>query len=250
MSTPASDSASAETIVLIHGMWMTPLSWEHYASHYIDRGHRVIAPAWPGLDKEPAELRRDPAPLRGLSIKDMVDHYDKIIRGLGAAGVALSTAAPKGVLKLPVSTLRAAWPALGNPANLNKETPLTAKQFHWCFTNSLSREESDTVYERYYIPGSARPFFQAGFANFNPKAVTKVDYRNPARPPLLLVTGTEDRICPPSVNKANFKKQSHAPTATEHKEYAGRCHFPSQDGWEEVADYVLSWAAEHSNRAA
>ncbi len=163
MSTPASDSASAETIVLIHGMWMTPLSWEHYASHYIDRGHRVIAPAWPGLDKEPAELRRDPAPLRGLSIKDTVDHYDKIIRGLdrppiiighsfgglfaqllldrglGAAGVALSTAAPKGVLKLPYSTLRAAWPALRNPANLNKETPLTPEQFHWCFTNALTQ---------------------------------------------------------------------------------------------------------------
>ena len=194
MSTPASDSASAETIVLIHGMWMTPLSWEHYASHYIDRGHRVIAPAWPGLDKEPAELRRDPAPLRGLSIKDMVDHYDRIIRGLdrppiiighsfgglfaqllldrglGAAGVALSTAAPKGVLKLPFSTLRAAWPALRNPANLNKETPLTPEQFHWCFTNALSREQSDSVYERYYIPGSARPFFQAGLANFNPNA--------------------------------------------------------------------------------
>ena len=68
MSTAASDSASAETIVLIHGMWMTPLSWEHYASHYIDRGHRVIAPAWPGLDKEPAELRRDPSPLRGISM--------------------------------------------------------------------------------------------------------------------------------------------------------------------------------------
>jgi alpha-beta hydrolase superfamily lysophospholipase len=50
MSTSASGSASAETIVLIHGMWMTPLSWEHYASHYIDRGHRVIAPAWPGQD--------------------------------------------------------------------------------------------------------------------------------------------------------------------------------------------------------
>src|SRR5258705_10328963 len=82
MSTPASDSASAETIVLIHGMWMTPLSWEHYASHYIDRGHRVIAPAWPGLDKEPVELRRDPAPLRGLSVKDIGDHYDKVIRGL------------------------------------------------------------------------------------------------------------------------------------------------------------------------
>ena len=64
-----------------------------------------------------------------------------------------------------------------------------------------------------------RPFFQAGLANFNPNAVTKVDYKNPDRAPLLLVTGAEDRICPPSVNKANFKKQAKAPSATEHKEY-------------------------------
>ena len=270
MSTPASDSASAETIVLIHGMWMTPLSWEHYASHYIDRGHRVIAPAWPGLDKEPAELRRDPAPLRGISIKDMVDHYDKIIRGLdrppiiighsfggllaqllldrglGAAGVALGTAAPKGVLRLPYSTLRAAWPALRNPANLNKETPLTPEQFYWCFTNALNREQSDSVYERYYIPGSARPFFQAGGANFNPNAKTKVNYKNPARAPLLLVTGTEDRICPPSVSLSNFKQQRKAPSATEHKEYPGRSHWPGQDGWEELADYMLNWTTEHA----
>jgi pimeloyl-ACP methyl ester carboxylesterase len=274
MSSTGSDPTSAQTIVLIHGMWMTPLSWEHWANRFSDRGHRVLAPAWPGLDREPAELRRDPSPLRGLSITDVVDHYDKIIRGLdrppiiighsfgglyaqllldrglGAAGVALGTGAPKGVLRLPLSTLRAAWPALGNPRNLHKETPLTQEQFHWCFTNSLSREDSDAVYERYYIPGSARPFFQAGYANFNPNAVTKVDYRNPARPPLLLITGAEDRICPPSVNRSNWKKQRQAPTATEHKEYPGRCHFPGQAGWEEVADYALSWTTEHANRAA
>jgi pimeloyl-ACP methyl ester carboxylesterase len=142
-------------------------------------------------------------PLRNLNIKDVVDHYDRIIRGLdrppiiighsfgglftqlladrglGATAVALGTGAPKGVLRLPYSTIRAAWPALGNPTNLRKEAPLTAKQFHWCFTNVLSREESDAVYKHYYIPGSARPFFQAGYANFNPTAVTKVDYRNP-----------------------------------------------------------------------
>jgi pimeloyl-ACP methyl ester carboxylesterase len=82
MSSTASDQPKAETIVLIHGMWMTPLSWEHWASHYTDRGFRVLAPAWPGLDKEPEELRRDPAPLRGIDITDVVDHYDKIIRGL------------------------------------------------------------------------------------------------------------------------------------------------------------------------
>ena len=254
------------TVVLIHGMWMTPLSWEHWAERYRERGHRVLAPAWPGLDAEPEALRRDPSPLHGLSLTAVADHYDRVIRelerppvvvghsfgglvtqllldrGLGAAGVALGTAAPKGVLRLPLSTLRAGWPALRNPAGKNRDVPLTREQFHWCFTNSLSREDSDAVYERYYVPGSARPFFQAGYANVNPRAATRVDFRNPARPPLLLATGTEDRICPPSVNASNWKKQRRAPSATERREYAGRCHFPGQDGWEQVADDVLAWA--------
>ena len=266
-----SSTAAKPPIVLIHGMWMTPLSWEHWVSHYTDRGHRVLAPAWPGLDAEPEQLRRDPTPLRGIGITDVVDHYDRIIRGLdqppiiighsfgglytqllldrglGAAGVALAMGAPKGVLRLPYSTLRAAWPALRNPANLNKETPLTPKQFHWCFTNALSRDDSDAVYNRYYIPGSARPFFQAGLANFNPKAVTKVDYRNPARPPLLIATGTEDRISPPSVNRAALKKQRQAPSVTEYREFPGRSHFPGQDGWEELADVFLNWGIEHGS---
>jgi pimeloyl-ACP methyl ester carboxylesterase len=273
LSSPTSDSGSAETIVLIHGMWMTPLSWEHWSDRYSARGHRVLAPAWPGLDKEPEELRRDPSPLRGLGITEIVDHYDRIIReldsppiiighsfgglhtqllldrGLGAAGVALDTAAPKGVLRLPYSTLRAAFPALRNPANRNKEVPLTRDQFYWCFTNALSREESDAVYDRYYIPGSGRPFFQAGLANFNPNAVTKVDYANPRRAPLLLMTGTEDRICPPSVNRSNFKQQQKARSATDSKEFSGRSHWPGQAGWEEVADYALEWTVEHARAA-
>jgi pimeloyl-ACP methyl ester carboxylesterase len=270
MSSNASEPTAGKNIVLIHGMWMTPLSWEHWAGRYTDRGHNVLAPAWPGLDADPEQLRRDPSPLRGLGIATVVDHYEKIIRGLdsppiiighsfgglfaqllldrglGAAGVALSTAAPKGVLKLPLSTARAAWPALSNPANRKKEVPLTRDQFYWCFTNALSREDSDAVYDRYYIPGAGRPFFEAGLANFNPNAVTKIDYKNPSRPPLLLLTGSEDRISPPSVNRSNLKKQAHAPSATAYKEYPGRCHYPGQEGWEEVADYALSWTVEHA----
>jgi pimeloyl-ACP methyl ester carboxylesterase len=87
-------------------------------------------------------------------------------------------------------------------------------------------------------------------ANFNPNAKTKVDYKNPARPPLLLATGTLDRICPPSVNESNFKQQRKAPSVTEHKEYPGRSHWPGQDGWEEVADYFLNWTIEHSRAGA
>src|SRR4051794_33531328 len=235
-------AAAKKTIVLIHGMWMTPLSWEHWAERYRERGHEVLTPAWPGVNDDPAEVRRDPSPLRGLSVTDVVEHYDGIVRrldrppiivghsfgglfaqllldrGLGSAGTALGTAAPKGVLKLPLSTLRAGWPALKNPFGKNNIVPLTHEQFHASFTNALSETDSKAVYERHYIPGSARPFFQAGYANFNPRAATKVDYKNPARPPLLLVTGTRDQICPPSVNDAAWKKQRQAPSLTEHKE--------------------------------
>ena len=34
-----------DTIVLIHGLWMTPLSWEHWVERYSGRGYRVLAPA-------------------------------------------------------------------------------------------------------------------------------------------------------------------------------------------------------------
>jgi pimeloyl-ACP methyl ester carboxylesterase len=270
MSSTASDPAAKETVVLIHGMWMTPLSWEGWVDRFNAQGHHAIAPSWPGLEAEPEQLRRDPTPLRGLGIAEIVDHYDKIIRGLdqppviighsfgglftqllldrglGIAGVAIGTGAPKGVLTLPYTTIKSAWPALGNPANLKKATPLSSEQFHYRFTNVQSKEESDAIYARQYIPGSARPFFKAGLANFNPNAATKVDYKNPNRPPLLLLTGEEDHICPPSVNRANAKHQKHAPSDTEHREYPGRSHFiAGQEGWEELADTALSWASEH-----
>jgi pimeloyl-ACP methyl ester carboxylesterase len=263
-------AATAPPIVLIHGMWMTPLSWEHWAARYRERGHEVLTPAWPGLADDPEVVRRDPSPLRGLSITDIVDSYEGIIRGLdrppivighsfgglitqllldrglGSAGVALDTATPKGVFPLPASTLRAGFPALKNPFGKNNLVPLSRDQFYWCFTNALSREDSDAVYDRYYIPGSARPFFQAAY----PGSATKINFGNPQRPPLLLVTGTEDRICPASLNVKTWKKQSQAPSATEHKEYPGRCHYPGQDGWEQVADHALEWTTANERQSA
>jgi hypothetical protein len=82
MSSTAPVRSTGQPIVLIHGMWMTPLSWEHWANRYRERGHRVLAPPWPGLDGEPAEIRRDSSPLRGLSIPDVIDHHERIIREL------------------------------------------------------------------------------------------------------------------------------------------------------------------------
>jgi pimeloyl-ACP methyl ester carboxylesterase len=266
-------SADSQPIVLIHGMWMTPRSWDNWVDHYADRGYRAIAPGWPGV-KDPEETRRDPSALKGLGIKKAVDYYEEIIRGLdrppiiighsfgglftqllldrglGVAGVAIGTATPKGVLLLPPSTLRAALPALKNPFNRDGLSPLTEKQFRWRFTNTLTQAESDAIYKEHYIPGTNRAFFEAAFANTSRNSPAAVNYSNPSRAPLLLLCGSEDRISPPSVNKTLVKLQSRAPSATELKIYPGRPHFMAgMDGWEELGDQALNWSLEHIGTA-
>jgi pimeloyl-ACP methyl ester carboxylesterase len=274
MGSTASDPADAgPPIVLIHGMWMTPHSWEPWIDHYADRGYHAIAPGWPGIES-PEQVRRDPSPLRGLGIKSVVDHYDEIIRGidrppiiighsfgglftqllldrgLGAAGVAMGTAPPKGVLVLSASTLRSGLPGLKNPLNRDGLAPLTEEQFQWRFTNTLSREQSDAIYGEQYIPVTNRAFFEAAYAALSRSSPAAVDFRNPARAPLLLIAGEQDHISPPSLSRTILKLQSRAPSATDLKEYAGRTHFMAgMDGWEEIADYALNWALEHARDA-
>jgi len=262
---------TTNTIVLIHGLWMTPLSWEHWAERYHARGYEVLAPAWPGMDGDIEQLRGDPNAIEHLGIAEIVDHYDEIIRGLdsppiimghsfggafteilldrglGAAGVAIDAAAVKGITKLPFSTLKSAFPVLKSPANAHRAVMLTPDEFHYAFTNSMTDEESAEAYQRYAVPGPGRVLFQGAFANFNPRTPDRVDFRKDDRAPLLLIAGGSDQIVPASVDESMAKHYGKSAAITEYKEFPGRSHFTiGQDGWEEVADYALNWAAEHA----
>jgi pimeloyl-ACP methyl ester carboxylesterase len=265
-----STTSSATPIVLVHGLWMTPLSWEHWIARFESAGHRVLAPAWPGFDRDIEDVRRDTTPYEGLGVTEIADHYESVIRaldappiimghsfgglvtqilvdrGLGAAGVAIDPAGPKGILALPVSTLRVVTPFVSNP-NKNRAQALTAKQFHYAFCNTLSEQESNAVHDRYAVPGPVRPLFQAALANFNPKAATKVNFKNSARAPLLIIGGGVDHIVPPQTSRTNFKLYHRSRAITEYKEFPERSHYTvGQDGWEEVADYALQWATSHA----
>ena len=268
MTTP---DRKPDTIVLVHGLWMTPLSWEHWIKHFEDAGYTVHAPAWPGVEGDIDALRKDPSVLNGLGVREIADHYEKFIkalpnrpiimghsfggavtqilldRGLGAAGVAIDSGPIKGVLGLPFSALRVASAALRNPFNLKRTVALTPQQFHYAFGNALSFEDSENVRNYYAIPGPGRPLFQAAFANFNPKAATKVNFKNSTRAPLLLIAGGDDHVVPASMNRENFKRYRKSAAVTAFKEFPGRTHYTvGQDGWPEVADYALSWSLENA----
>jgi pimeloyl-ACP methyl ester carboxylesterase len=263
-------TSRTNTIVLIHGAWMTPRSWDPFRGFCEQRGYRVLAPPWPRLEGEVEEIRRDPSAMAGLGMTEIVDSYEHVIRtldeppiiighsfgglfvqmlldrGLGAAGIAIDAAAPKGVWRLPFSQIRALSPVLLNPANVRRAVALSFEQFQYAFANTMTEREAREAFQLNAVPAPGRIVFQAGLANLNPRAASKVDYRNDRRAPLLLVAGGEDHIVPASVNRANFRKYRRSTATTDFVEFSGRSHLiVAQTGWEEVAEHALSWAQKH-----
>ena len=265
------EGKKSKTIVLIHGLWLSALSWEQWVERYRARGFQVIAKSWPGMDGDVAALRADHAAIDNLGLGEVVDHYESILRelpdepilighsmggvvvqilldrGHAAAGVAIDPGPIKGVLALPLSALRSAFPALKNPANNHRAVMLSPDEFHYAFTNTMTPEESGRMYERYAVPGPGRVLFQAALANFNPRAATRVDFHNDARAPLLLIAGGADHTAPPAVTRAEARLQGKSMALTAYKEFPGRSHFTvGQPGWEEIADFALDWAINPS----
>ena len=264
-----------KTIFFIHGLWMTPRSWELFRGFYEQRGYRTIAPAWPRMKGEVEELRRDPSALAGLGVTEIADHYEKLVRrldeppvlvghsfgglivqilldrGLGAAGISVDGVPPKGVLRLPFSAVKAASAVLRNPANYRRTVMLTYKQFRYGFANVMSESDARAAYERYAVPGPGRPIFQVAFANLDPNSETTVDRRNSQRAPLLLIAGTEDHQVPPAMDRENLKRYEGSTAVIEYKEFPGRSHLiMAQAGWQEVAEFALSWAEDKAGWSA
>ncbi|WP_019877800.1 alpha/beta hydrolase [Sporichthya polymorpha] len=261
-----------KTIVLIHGFWVTPRSWEHWVARYTAAAYQVIAPAYPGFEVEVEALNADPTPIETLTAPAIIEHLTSVVaaldeppilmghsaggaftqvlldRGYGAAAVAFNSAPTEGVHVTPLSQIKSTFPVLKNPANHHRAVGLTPDQWRYAFTNTFSEEESLALYERYHIPASGRVLWNSVLANFMPGPQDiHVNYGNDDRAPLLFVSGSEDHIMPPSVQRSNAKHYKSKLTVTEVEEYEGYAHLlPAQAGWEEIADHALEWAVKHA----
>jgi non-heme chloroperoxidase len=260
-------NASGRTpVVFIHGLWLLGSSWQRWVELFEGAGYAPLAPGWPDDPETVEQARAHPEVLAGKGVGQIAEHYAEVIdglkvkpavighsfgglltqmvagRGLSAASVAIDAAPYRGVLPLPISALRSALPALGNPLNVSRSVMLTFEQFRYGFANTVSEQEARELYDTHAVPGAGKPLFQAAMANLNPLTEVKVDTHNPQRGPLLILSGEKDHVVPWAISNASFKKQRHNSGVTEILEVEGRSHGLAIDGgWQEVAEICLAF---------
>ncbi|MCW3064960.1 MAG: alpha/beta hydrolase [Solirubrobacterales bacterium] len=260
------NASGAAPVVFVHGLWLLPSSWDRWATLFEEAGYTPLAPGWPDDPETVEEARAKPEVFAKKTVGQVADHFQEVIskltkkpavvghsfggllaqilagRGLSAASVAIDPAPFRGVLPLPISALRAAAPALSNPANRGRAVALTYEQFRYGWANALSEDEARELHATFSVPAPGAPLFQAATANLNPWTEAKVDTGNPERGPLLIVSGEKDHTVPWAIANASFKRQRHNPGVTEVVEIPNRGHALTIDsGWREVADKALAF---------
>ncbi|WP_300614222.1 alpha/beta fold hydrolase [Trebonia sp.] len=258
--------AKPHPVVFINGLWLHKSSWQPWESLFEDAGYRVLAPGWPGEPDTVELARADTDSVADKGIDDVVAHFAAIIGGLdaspvlighsfggmiaekllgqdrAAAAIAIDAAQIKGVLPLPLSSLRATLPVFRNPANRHRAVMLTAEQFRYSFGNAVTPEESAMLYDKWVVPAPGKPLFEAAAANFSLHSPASVNTRNPRRGPLLLIMGGQDHTVPEAITKSTLKQYRYSPAATELLEFGDRGHSLTIDaGWGDVAQACLSW---------
>jgi pimeloyl-ACP methyl ester carboxylesterase len=252
---------SSKTIVFVHGLFVNNRSWEPWVQYFRGKGYNVITIPYPGRDKEVADLKRahPDATLGNLGLDEVLEHHINIIKGLdekpiiighsfgglltqllinrgyGAAGIAIGSVPPFGVLSFEWSFLKSTFPLL-NPFNsAAKPYLMPFSHFQYTFVNGMPLDQQQKAYDEAVVPESIR----LGRDGISPKA--KVDFSKP-HAPLLFIGGETDHIMPASLNKTNAEKYKASPSVTEYKLFSKRNHYGiGAEGWQEMADYVLGW---------
>jgi len=260
------NATALQPVVFVHGLWLLPSSWDRWAQVFEEAGFTALTPGWPDDPETVTEANAKPEVFAQKGVGQVADHFEQIIRalnlkpavighsfggllaqilagrGCSAVTVAIDPAPFRGVLPLPFSSLKSAWPVLGNPANRKRAVPLTYEQFRYAFANAVSEDEAQSLYDEFAVPTSGKPLFQAAAANFNPWTEAKVDSDTPDRGPLLIISGEKDHTVPWAIANASFKQQKENPGITEIVEIKDRGHALTIDsGWREVADTALKF---------
>lgn len=251
--------SKSKTIVLIHGNFVNDKTWTEWKKYYEQKGYTVYAPANPGHDGVPAELRARVHPdLIKTGFIDIVNNISKLIDtlpekpliighsmagmatlklvelGKAAAGVSIDGAPPKNVFP-PFQTLKTVIPAFGFFSS-KKYFMGSREWYDYAFFNTITENEKKKAFEKFAVPESykvSRELVLNSYSNIN--------FKKPHEP-ILFIGGGSDHIFPPSLTQTIASRYKENSGRVDLKIFDGKSHFIcGEPGWESVADYILNW---------
>ena len=254
-------------ILFIHGMFLTPRSWENWLSYFQVLGFECEAPAWPFHEGEPARLRANiPAGLGALCLRDLHEHYRRrltseveppivighslggllaqkfLAEDLVRAAVGICPVAPNGMLAFDWGFLRNSA-SITNPFAGQEPYEMSAGLFYRNFGNTMTEAAAGAAWKAHVVPESRQVLRDIRDSE------GEIDLNKP-HAPLLLIGADKDEIIPASLVRRNAHAYKDGRSHHEYKEFSGRGHFIcNQDGWEEVAESVFNWLEAHLNAA-
>lgn len=253
-------------VVLIHGAWFHVSSWQGWAEKFAAHGFVVRVPGWPGESATASQSRQSPVLLADIGFEGLAAHYEKIVRsydsppvliGHSVGGLIAQQLLGAGFGRAAVAL--APLPANGLPLN-DASFPLPHldfgllpwPRFRRVVANAVEAEEAEQLFERYVVRAPLRLLRDLGLDRTAIGSTgVQVDVANPARGPLLLISGQEDRMVPDAVSRSVFKSYGDSHAVTDLKQFADRGHSLVFDsGWRSVADHVLKWLAANGIAAS
>lgn len=255
-TTDRPNEGAGRTVMLIHGMWSQPRVWDNFRGFLEARGYTVVVPAL----RHRAEPGRDPHP--ELGITSVADYADDLAAEIGKLGrkplvvghsmggllaqilaardlvqsaVCLASAHCAGYMSFDPKPL---WifrkQTLSGRFWTRPQLP-SLETMSYGVLNGLPGHEREAVYAT-LVPESGRAFFEIAYWFFDRRRATVV---NPAEVscPLLMLTGTEDRLTP--VHMTTRLVEGYEGRAVL-ETLPGHAHWlPAEPGWERIAERAV-----------
>ncbi|MCK9196153.1 MAG: alpha/beta hydrolase [Syntrophales bacterium] len=262
----AAQKPKQPVVVMIHGMFVGPWCWDSYRNYFEQRGYRVITPTLKYHDRP---LSSPPNHLMmETGILDYVADVEKEIRtldqkpiiighsmggliaqilaskGLARATILIAPAVPRGINPISWTGIKSFWMNRQRFGHWREPLRPTFEGALYSFLYLMPPNEQKKVFDKLTYE-SPRAAWEISFWYFDSHKATYVD-ESEVTCPILTVVGAQDRLTPPSIAKKIHKKYKSVST---YREFDRHSHFIiAEPGWEEVAQFIEAWIAEHKQR--